>query len=133
MPQCKQYYFKSPHEASVATVQVAIKVAKAIYSDDLSQGMEHRNWHGRQPLTLTAATLYITMHLGKRVFVPGLPPRTIDDVADICKVSKGTIEETYYELHSELRHLIPESIKPPMTAEDWAQFPPPDERAARRR
>ena len=68
-------------------LQVAKKIAQAIYSDDVSTHLEHRAWHGRQPMTLTAATLYITMQLGSRVFIPGLEgTRTMQDVSDICKV-----------------------------------------------
>jgi hypothetical protein len=71
-----------------APPQVAKKVATAIYSDDLTEALEHRPWHGRLPLTLTAATLFISLHLGPRVMVPGLEPRTIVDVADICQARR---------------------------------------------
>ena len=63
--------------SDAAWLQVAKKIATAIFSDDLAEAIEHRAWHGRQPLTLTAATLFIALHLGARVMVPGLPPRTL--------------------------------------------------------
>jgi transcription initiation factor TFIIIB Brf1 subunit/transcription initiation factor TFIIB len=114
-------------------VQIAVKVAQAIYSDDLTQrGMEHQPWHGRQPLTLTAATLYICTFLGSRVMQPGLQ-RSLDDVSSICKVGKQTIEETYAELYPLLKSIIPPTIKPPMAEEDWGKFPKPDEKALRKR
>ena len=65
---------------------MAKKIAHLILPEDLSQSLEHRSWHGRQPLTLTAATLYITVQLGKRVLQPGATQRTLGDVADITKV-----------------------------------------------
>jgi hypothetical protein len=63
---------------------------------------------------------------------PGLQ-RSLDDVSSICKVGKQTIEETYAELYPLLRSIIPPTIKPPMTEEDWGKFPKPDEKALRKR
>lgn len=115
-----------------AALQIAKKVAQAIYSDDLTKGLDHQPWHGRQPLTLTAATLYICTFLGPRVLQPGLQ-RSLEDVSMICKVGKGTIEETYGELHPLLRSIVPANLKPAMTEADWAKFPVPDPKAIRKR
>ena len=50
---------------------MAKKIAAALDPGDLSEVVEHRPWHGRLPLTLTAATLYLAIHLGSRVMPPG--------------------------------------------------------------
>lgn len=61
-------------------MQVAKKISKLILPDDLSVNIEHKSWHGKQPTTLTAVTLYIATHLGSRVMSPGVPVRTISEV-----------------------------------------------------
>ena len=61
-------------------MQVAKKISKLILPDDLSVNIQHKTWHGKQPTTLTAVTLYIATHLGSRVMSPGVPIRTIAEV-----------------------------------------------------
>lgn len=116
-----------------ATLQIAKKISRLILPDDLTEKLEHRPWHGKQPITLTAVTLYIATHLGQRTMLPGLDVRKISQVAEACGVSPSTIEATYAELHRELRSFIPVNIKPALTPEEWAAFPAPNAKLIARR
>lgn len=60
-------------------VQIAKKISRLILPDDLNEKLEHRPWHGKQPITLTAVTLYIATHLGPRTMLPGI---------EVCKLSQ---------------------------------------------
>jgi hypothetical protein len=117
---------RQPSLTDPASDQVAKKIAKAILPDDLDERLQHKPWHGKQPTTLAAVTLYITTNLGSRVMIPGLPARTAAEVSEVCGVTAQTIEATYAELYDELRSFIPENLKPPMTEKEWNSFPGPN-------
>lgn len=106
-------------------MQIAKKISRLILPDDLNEVLEHRPWHGKQPITLTAVTLYIATHLGERVMMPGLGAAKIGQIAEVCGVSPSTIEATYAELHSELFSMIPPGLKPPLTKAEWEGMPAP--------
>lgn len=65
---------------ALCCVQVAIKISRLILPDDLSVNIQHKPWHGKQPTTLTAVTLYIATQLGNRVMRPGIPVRAVNEV-----------------------------------------------------
>ena len=59
---------------------MAIKISKLIMPDDLTANVVHKCWHGSNPSTLAAVSLYIATHLGQRVMSPGIPTRTLSEV-----------------------------------------------------
>lgn len=114
-------------------LQIAKKISRLILPDDLNEKLEHRPWHGKQPITLTAVTLYLAAHLGPRTLMPGIEVCKLSEVAAVCGVSPSTIEATFAELHGELQRFIPATLKPPLTAEEWAALPAPNRKLLARR
>lgn len=79
-----QLHADLPQGPLLRVMQIAKKISKLILPDDLSVHIEHKSWHGKQPTTLTAVTLYIATQLGSRVMSPGVPVRTISEVRALC-------------------------------------------------
>ena len=100
-----------PHAGSAAKticlIQVAKKISKLILPDDLSVNIEHKTWHGKQPTTLTAVTLYIATHLGSRVMSPGVPIRTISEV---CHILLAPVQTTACRLYLGCVHMAWQSL-----------------------
>lgn len=63
-------------------------IAKLILPDDLSVSIEHKSWHGKQPTTSTAVTLYVATNLGLRMMRPGMRGRTVTEVCGAYHLAK---------------------------------------------
>jgi hypothetical protein len=78
------WYTSASANSLCMLLQVAIKISRLILPDDLSVNIQHKPWHGKQPTTLTAVTLFIATQLGSRVMRPGLPVRSVTEVNSLC-------------------------------------------------
>lgn len=118
--------FMSVLGMSNADMNAAGALAKAAVPREGPGADDHQPWHGKSPISIAAAIIYIVSSLPRASRHP-----SSDDIAATCGVAELTLKLAYRDMHPQLTRLIRDAGGF-ATAAEIARLPlPPEPKAAR--